>query len=256
MKIKLLLCCLACFLVFAPIVSFPQSRKSKIMKYETVPKKGKVILIDKSEIVGNVLFNDNEGIVTVQTDDGSRSFNSRKILSFEFFATDSTTRDIFYSLELTDPMTGLTDTEIFEVLKEFSSFAVLLRIERLKTGRSPVNSPFIRSEPILGSGLASQRDLQVFQNETIYFVSISGEFEPYIKMTTTEVDREFFDLIDSNRSQSKMINSRLFKKYTGQYFKSLTNYAKENKYSFKEKDDIIKILDEYERLISFESTYK
>lgn len=240
------------FLLIHPTISFTQSRKSKIVEYDYISLPGKVILEDKSELIGDITFNDNEGIVTVQSGNDIRSFNSRKMLGFQFFETDSTSSKLFYSLEFEDPDTGLTDIEIFEVLKELDSFAVLVRIERLKTmGKTNVWLP-----KQTGAGLSQRHGIQVNQTETIFFVNANGDFEPYLKTTEKEADRRYMDLIDHNSKSSRMINASLFKKYTDQHYESLKKFAKTNDYSFRDKYDIVKILEEYQRLISFENIPK
>lgn len=56
------------------------------------------------------------------------------------------------------------------------------------------------------------------------------------------------DLWDNNDTNTRMIDARLFKKFTGVHYRELVDFAKERSLSFKRKSDIIAILEEYERL--------
>jgi hypothetical protein len=237
---------LSCFLsaiAFFPFCTFGQQRKSEIIQQEVASGNGKVRLVDGTEVTGTVLFNDNDGFVTLQNGNESRSFNARALSKFEFYSKEMFRTRLFYSMEFDAPETGRKQPEIFEVLKEFDSFMVLSRIGRLNA-LGPKNILGKRTSPLLTS---KKNSLTLEQTETIYFVDMEGTFEPYLQIIERERGG---DLMDYNTSRNKFIHSELFKKYTKQHFDALTTYANENKLSFKRKSDIVKILDEFERLNS------
>lgn len=222
------------------VTSLAQRGKSSILQYDTAARFGKVVLTDGSEAAGQIVFNDNDGIFTVFQGDDSRSFNSRSIVKAEFFDEQAGRNRLFYSLEFDDPETGRKDTEIFEVLKELSSFVVLVKVDRLRTeARKSLLLP--QTSP----ALTDRTGRRSTQTQTIFFMNAEGNFEPYLNIVEKEIGSEFWDNHETN---TRMINAGLFKEYTGPYFKTLVEYAKENALSFKRKGDIITILEEYERL--------
>jgi len=228
------------FLLLLSFSSFSQRGKSAILRYDTAARYGKLILADGTELPGRIVFNDNDGIFTLFNGEASQSFNSRSIAQARFFDREAGRDRLFYSLEYTDPQTGLTDTEFFEVLKELDSFVVLVRIDRLKTvARKSLLTP--RTSPMLVDRSARQS----VQTQTVFFLDEQGNFEPYMNIVEKEVGD---DLWDNNVTNTRIINAGLFKKYTDPYFKTLVEYAKENFLSFKRKSEIITILEEYERL--------
>lgn len=236
------LCLMLAILSFFNISS-AQGRKSKIVRYDTAARAGKVVLIDGSEITGKIVFNDNDGIVIVHVDDNdTKSFNAKRLTSFEFYVSDLNRLRRFYCMEFPDPETGLKNVEFFEVLKEFESFAVLSKIDRL-TSVTPFNIAGTHQP----KSVTDRKDLKIAQTETIYFVNSDGLFEPYLGLEIQERDG---DIVDTHGKRKWLIKSALFKKYTDQHYDVLADYAKQNKLSFKDKEDIIKILNEYERLIS------
>ncbi|MEX2233987.1 MAG: hypothetical protein WD824_17610 [Cyclobacteriaceae bacterium] len=79
----------------------------------------------------------------------------------------------------------------------------------------------------------------------------NGEFEPYLRIVEKEIGG---DLLDYNETSNRFINDDLFKEYTGPHFRALADFAKQNKLSFKRKTDIIRILDEYERIVDLDSS--
>lgn len=223
--------------------SSAQTRKSMIIRYDTTARPGKVVLTDGEEITGNIIFNDNDGIVIVRLDDNeTKSFNARRLTSFQFYANNLGRLRSFYCMEFPNPETGIKNVEFFEVLKEFDAFAVLSKIDRLKTV-TPFNLAGKRKPKVA----TDRKDLKIVQTETVYFVSSDGQFNPYLKIEILETDG---DIVDGHGKKKRIIEADLFEKYTTEHFAELNSYARQNKLSFKDKEDIVKILDEYERLIS------
>lgn len=228
-------------LVIAFFSSMPatlsQARKSAILQYDTAARPGEVMLADGTHLRGRIVFNDNDGIVTLYNEDKSalRSFNSRDLVRFQFYGREAGRERVFYSMEYDNTVTGLKDMEFFEVLKELDSFVVLVRIERLTTEQRKIvkwaNSDTARKQK---------------QTQIVYFMGADGTLEPYLKMLEKEIGG---GLLDWDETRNSFINPDLFEKYTGKHFPALTAYAKENKLSFKNKEHIVTILDQYQQLV-------
>lgn len=222
------------------VSSFSQRFKSAILQHDTVSAAGKIVLNDGTERSGRIVFNDNAGVFTLTVNDEFHSFNSREILKAEFYDRHAIRHRLFYSLEYTDPETGMKDTEIFEVLKQLDAFAVLVKIQRLHT--EAMKSLLL---PRTAPAMVAQNSRQFTQTQTVFFVSEQGDFEPYLNIVEKEVSGRFWD---NNTTNTDMIDASLFRKYTGQHFKALVDYAKQNSLSFKSKADIITILEHYEEI--------
>lgn len=233
------------FFVSVPLVIFSQPRSSKILQYDQTPLPGKVTLLDRSELIGDIVFNDNDGIVTLISGNEPRAFNAKNILSFEFFKHDSVERQLYYALEFLNPEDGIMDSYFFEVLKELPTFAVVMKIERIKTQ----NKQHILLKARAGPALGKNNQIRVEQDRVVYFMNMEGEFDPYLKIREIERNKAIFDVGDFNWKDAKFINANLFQKYTGKHFDSLSEFARQNEYSFKNRDDLIKLLNEYERLV-------
>ena len=228
-----------CLIVFCLSAQFSlaQKRKSAILKFDHTAHEGIVLLNDGTEVSGDIVFNDNDGIVTVYVGDESQSFNARRFVRFEYYDEGAGRRKRFYSLEFDDPETGLRDMQIFEVLKELPSFAVLCRIDRVKTeARRGILEP--QGSPLL----VDRKNKKFTQTETVYFVSNEGEFRPYLRWVKKEFDG---DLLDYNESNTWVLDPGLLEKYTGLHYGTLEEYARANKLKFRRKPDLIKLLDEY-----------
>jgi hypothetical protein len=227
------------FIIF-PQFSVGQSRRSQIIKYDTAAYEGKVVLTDNEELTGRIIFNDNDGIVTVTRGTESQSFNAKRVLMFEYHVRETGRNKLFYSLDYTDPETGARDFYFFEVLKQLESFAVLAKIDRIKTEArkgplNPVSSPLLTDRK------------KTTQTQTVYFLNSNGDFQPYLKILEKEIDG---DILDINETHNYYINSKLFEDYTGKHFQYLAEFADLNRLSFKQKSGIIAILDKYEELLN------
>jgi hypothetical protein len=226
------------FLSSISITSTAQRKKTTILKYDALDGPGNVLLADGTELSGEIVFNDTDGIVRLYKNGESRSFTSKNVQKFEFYVKEIGRYRVFYALEFDDPPSGIKEPLFFEILKELKDFIVLMKIERMRaTTRNALGQeidPWLTDRSYIIHGTSY---VHLKQTRIIYFMDSNSKFEPYVK-------------IDNNERWNKYIDSSVFKNYTGYHYPALVEYAKNNKLSFKRKDDIIVILDEYERLIT------
>jgi hypothetical protein len=224
------------FLCSISITSTAQRKKTTILKYDALDGPGNVLLADGTELSGQIVFNDTDGIVRLYNNDECRSFTSKNVHKFEFYVKEIGRYRVFYSLEFDDPSSGIKEPLFFEILKELKDFIVLMKIERMRaTTRNALGQEV---DPWLTDRIHGTSSIYLKQTRIIYFMDSHSKFEPYVK-------------IDHNKRWNKYIDNSVFKKYTGYHYPALVQYAKNNKLSFKRKDDLIAILDEYEHLISY-----
>ncbi|HYC85458.1 MAG TPA: hypothetical protein VEB86_09560 [Chryseosolibacter sp.] len=229
-----------CVLYFFVVDTCGQDTKSAIIRYDTAARAGFVTLNDGTDVQGRIVFNDNDGIVTLFNGDESKSFNAREILKFQLYGRETGRERVFYSMEYDDPDTGFKDVQFFEILKELKSFAVVVKIDRIKTeARKRVLMP--ASSPLL----VDRSNKKFTQTQTVFFMDTNGKFEPFLKILEKEFDGA---LLDWNEKHNRFIDTSLFEKYTGEHYPKLLSFAKQNRLSFKRKDDLVVILDHYEQL--------
>ena len=72
------------FFVCLTVPAMAQERRAQILQAKIASGYGSVQTLDDEIVKGKVTFNDNLGIVTVEEDGESRSFTSKRALSFEF----------------------------------------------------------------------------------------------------------------------------------------------------------------------------
>ncbi|HEY0741931.1 MAG TPA: hypothetical protein VGD40_10725 [Chryseosolibacter sp.] len=223
---------------------FGQAKRSEIAKYEPTWNDGEITLADGSKVSGYVSFNDNDGIVSLKEDGEIHSFKSNDLLGFQFYDSKTMRDRVFFVMEFTDSRDGIARFSFFEVLKEFPSFAVLAKIDRIGTEvqRGVFGLP---TSPALKS--KSSNNVVASQTETIYFMSEAGDMVPYLQIVEKETEGEWFDY---NRTKNSFIEKDVFERYTTAYYPELEEFAKTNGLSFKRKSDLIKILDQYHYLLS------
>ena len=218
-----------------------QERRAEILQAKIPTGNGSVQTLDNEVVKGKVTFNDNQGIVTVEQDGESRSFTSKKSTGFEFYDTALLRHRVFHVLDFTDEAVGFTKPVFFEVLAEFSSFAVLAKIDPVEV------KPQKGVMPRLPSTMVGNDHTKVaYQTETIFIVNESGEIEPYLELQEKETEGVF---VDTRSNRKKYIDRNLIKKYTGAYYEALESFADSNDLDFNVKEDLIKILNQYKVLL-------
>lgn len=224
---------------------FSQRKKAEILTEDLPRGRGSVTLFDGSKVLGEVTFNDNDGIVTVKTgDDETKSFNAKKIIAFEFLDDLTLRNRSFLVIDYADPGTGQSGFSFFEVLGEFETFAIVSRIDRVKAEpEQPLLGPY--TSPAL-TDRSSTRTV-TSQTETIFFLNAQGDFQPYIKTVKREFERL---LVDSKQDKNSFVDRDLLEEYTGEHYIALRNFIKENKLKLKVKEDLLRVIEEYKRLAS------
>jgi hypothetical protein len=243
---------LSCLLVAVLSVSQVVGQSEKSPRWEFLSDKtgwseGSILLSDNSQITGMVKYNDREGILSYYDGDNKRVFGPRSVLGFEFFDEEHQRQRVFYTLDY--GIEGSKKPLIFEVLREFKTFAVLVKFDpvqseyRTSTWSNPntgYNSP---------GGSGGGRTV-LSQTETVYFMGTDGEVEPYFQNTVEQNGMRSIFTGKDDRVKSKVIDRDLLEKYTGpELYAKMTAYAKENDLKFKTQEDLLKILDHSKELL-------
>jgi hypothetical protein len=223
---------------------FAQAIKARMMNEEHVWNVGIIVTAEGEELHGLIWYNDNDGMVVFSDSVETHSLTPRRVTSFQFSEKESGRLKVFRSLNYHDADTGSDGYVFFEVLKELPSFIVLAKMDRLKveprqSWGKPYSSPRLMQHP-------QNRPMRFSQTQTIFFLGEKGVIEPYLNIVETEDERIVF----TGQTKSKFVNEDLLKQYTGRNYLQMEQRAKENNLSFKKKDDLLKILDYYEQLVS------
>jgi hypothetical protein len=225
--------------------SHAQKRRSEILQEPPATGHGSITLVDGTTFRGLITFKDNEGLVLWQGEDkdDTKTLTPKNLLSFTF-ATSYPQQRTFHSMEYQDSETGVKEYCFFELLREFESFAILSKIDRIKTEleRGLLGLP----RP---SGMADKPGgrIEASQTETIFFMNVRGELHPYVKLIDKETERLFYD---SNSSKNKFIDRDVLRRYTGEHYAALETFAQDNKLSFKRKEDLLMVMEHYRSLVN------
>jgi hypothetical protein len=135
----------------------------------------------------------------------------------------------------------------FEVVREYSSFAILSKTDPVDVEQKLSKNPMAYSPNAIN--LTSNRRLVVSQEETIYLMNAQGEIKPYFKM----VNEENKGLLATGdvKTKNKMVDDDLLIEFvTEPIYEKLKTFAKQNNLTFKRKEDFLKILDHYDSIRS------
>lgn len=170
--------------------------------------KGFAILSDGDKHEGLIRNNDKEGIVSIKNeiDSSSISIRSSRIQSMEYFDSETGATRKFISLEVKELKSEYEGIVLFEVVREFANFAILI----FKTPAIVIQSKNSVSYSGNGTPQNSGRAI-ISQFEMVYFMNQDGECERYMIFENRYVD----GLFDFEKSKSRILDSSLPAKYVG-----------------------------------------
>lgn len=221
--------------------AFAQEKRAQILQAKIASGYGSVENLDGEIFKGEITFNDNQGIVTVENDGESKSFTPKKAAGFEFQDMELSRHRVFHVFDYLNKGTGFTNPAFFEVLGEFQSFAVLAKIDPVEV--KPQKGILPRSANTM---VASDHTKVAFQTETIFIMNDSGEIQPYLELREKEIEGVYFD---TRTKRKKFIDRDLLEEYFGTLYPELEAYASANTLEFNVKEDLVKILDRYKQLL-------
>ncbi len=213
---------------------------------------GSVILSDGTDLTGLVRFNDWNGAVAHKDASGeTRTFSARNVSAFGFYDEEEHGNRMFYTFEIEDFDDNLKRPYFFEVLREYSNFGILVKkdpadlVERERVYAIFVPGVVTSDLPVAFTKVVAERI------ETVYLMdAATGEIKPYIQCKTQQDEAVSLDNPDDARERSKMIDEGLLEKFvTKRFYRALVQYASDNKLKFRRKDDFLKIMEYYSKLI-------
>ncbi|HPM30495.1 MAG TPA: hypothetical protein PLJ60_09160 [Chryseolinea sp.] len=240
------------FLVLFPLLSIAQATNNKLTLVDDFEwSEGKIMLSSGEELIGLVKFNDRNGVLAYHDGDNSRPFGPRSVLGFDFFDERVQQQRIFYSLEDEDPQTNVMRPLFFELLRDYKTFAIMLRTDRTEVKEKMATSPGGYNNGVYYNPSINNSSLELSQTQTVCILDDNGKVFPYFKCTKKEDGRKSWFSNDDVRTKNKMINDDLIREYISQTdYSKIVQYADENKLDFKKLDDFLKILKYYDSLIA------
>jgi hypothetical protein len=206
---------------------------------------GSIMLSNGDELSGLVKYNSSTGILSYQDGSESRVFTPLKVSAFEFFDESSQAQRIFYTLKYEDAETNVMRPLFFEVLKEYKTFAILCKSDRLEVGQ--------QAYPTWASGSTYGKNtiLVISQTETVYIMNANGEIKPYFMMVNSEDGRKSVVSGKDLKTENTMLDRDLLEEFIPAIdYQKLKKYGKENNLNFRDKQDFLKILAHYDQMIS------
>jgi hypothetical protein len=224
----------------------------KLLQREHDWYQGTVVLNDQTQIKGLVRYNDRDGFISFDDGNEVRIFTAKNMLQVSFHDTKASKQRTLYSLPFKEDKKSEKAYVIFEVLKEYKDFVVLLRIDPIEAntaggaGTPVYTSSGMPTGTTVGGG---QGVTQIFQLETVYLLGANGEAMPYLKLIHSEDGFKSSSTGEDRKTKGKIRDKELLAEFIGQSaYEKLIAYAKEKDLSFKNKEDLMTILNYYDSI--------
>jgi hypothetical protein len=208
---------------------------------------GTVVLNSGLEINGLIKYNDKNDILSFENGRDSRSFTARSVKTFKFYDEIVRKNRSFCSVAVEDTKHNVKRPLFFEVVMELKNFAILSKLSPIKFEKREYTTPAIFN-PGTGSFSAGRYygfPSSVSMTETLFVFSSDGIIRPYLQIIEKDIDGIFFD---RTKMQNRIIDEDAIRVNTGAAYKELTTFARKNDLSFKEKDDLILIMQYFQHV--------
>lgn len=209
---------------------------------------GTIMLQGGSVIEGLIRFDEKREVISFEKGKDSRTLTASKIIGFEYFDRRLNKQRVFFSIAYKGELG--TANGIFELVAQFSDFDVLKRISpiefEVKSSRladafnDPTSSPLY--QPRTQNKANTVRSEQI---ETIYFANGLDKVVPVLEITYINVERGVFG---RTAEKSKLVEKDVLKSFFGDYYERLKTYTNSQNLNFESKEDLILILEQYEKL--------
>ena len=204
--------------------------------------RGEIVLRSDKKLVGFVQNNDKLGLVKFKTDldepeNEEESFQEKSILTLEYFDTDRNKMRHFYTFNYKSEQTGFSGPLLFEVLKDFKTFAVLSKKSKMDV---------VGKDKSGMEGFSDAAGLIVGQQEGFFCLNETGRIEYFLLVEYLQKDG-----IVKDKSKTKVkYREEVIRKYLKDHWNEMKEYAEKNGLRFSNKDDVITLLDHYDLIVN------
>jgi len=194
-------------------------------------KTGTVQLNSQTIINCQLKYNRFNGILTFKTTNEIRNVSAQQILRFSI-EEDSVVRNFISSPKV--KVANRNPTRFFfEVLMECEKFKLIGQESTSASSR-----PVLKNAPRLNGGSYSyylgDAKMLTFE-ESLYFFDSTGNIKHYMTMTSS------YSMVKS-KERKYIADKKLMSYYLGDRYTEMKTYAKKNKLSFRDRNDLVAIL--------------
>ncbi|HYG37168.1 MAG TPA: hypothetical protein VD908_01055 [Cytophagales bacterium] len=212
-------------LLMVVIISSLQSQGFDGMEYN-----GKIELASGDVVIGEVFYDASTGRVMLKNEKETEYYNARSASYFEFYDFERNTIRKFYSLLYSNHPT------FFELLIEASNLALLSR-ENISSAKAIAYISKSADETTAYYSDNQSAATNRAKSETLFLADDKGNIEPYVV-----INRNKFG------TSANYVSPYLLSYLTKGKYADIRRYAKENRYSLKNKDHLIELIDFYDEL--------
>ena len=204
---------------------------------------GTIVLNDGESLAGLLRYDTKKGILYYQNEATSNAFGPRNVDHFSYYDAEKGMPRLFYSIEYEDIDNGSKRFYFFEVLEELRNFAVLAKIDRMEV---KTNNYYNTLAGTLGFPTSNingiHKPIQYRkQDETLYIFRPNGAIEPYL-------ETQYIYKNNKTYVKKRVLQRNLLAQCFGRATDELKKFSSENKLSFDDKEDLLKIMAHYKML--------
>ena len=195
---------------------------------------GTLVLDDNTTLKGSIQFNDKMGLIKYRKnpDDEERSFVETSISAMRIYDEEAARWRNFAVFNVNHVQTGTMNTMLFEVLMEFSNFALLTRVDRVNVG--------VRHRQDMYGNFHTVR-VGYEQFEHLCLVDEGGT--AHVVLSVSEFERNKFAMASKLKP---ILDKKSMEKYLGDDWDKFQDLVKSNKLNLRKRDDFVRAFEIYQ----------
>lgn len=236
--------------IFLWSYNFLPAQTLRTLGMNPIWRDGYIVLKDNSSYRGKVYYNTNFGTIQYKPDDEGEiiTFQENRILSMNYFDEEMDRSRNYHAFAYTDTLADREYESLFEIIKDFKTFAVLSRSSKASMLFPANYNPYNIMGMFQDFGVT--QDKMFIQVEGIFFIDSRDKLELYTLIRNIDFDGVLYDY---SKTKSKIIKRSILKEFTKKFWSNIEQYIKQNKLKPQNKNDLLQILDYYEELSENES---
>ena len=192
-------------------------------------RSGSIVLDDNSVLKGLIQFNDKLGMIKFKKtpDAAEESFVETSVSAMQFYDEDMARWRNFAVFNIDEEQSGRQYALLFEVLMEFSHFALLARVERVNIGIRT------RYDPIFGGTYTARVGHEQFEH--LCLANEAGKAT--VVLSVSEFERDKLSLASK---LSPFLDRRALEEYLGDDWDQFRALVKSQKLNLRKRDDFVR----------------
>lgn len=216
---------------------------------------GSVLLKTGDELKGFLDYHETEEWVGVQTKSETRALYPSDIVAFECYDSLKAHQRIFFSLPVLDEESGYTSNEFFELVRQFSTFAIVSQDEKMRVKhkakldtRSTGFAIYAGLDSRNGKSTHRRDKIVMREEETIFIARDNDIARPYLEIKNKSKTKIAGKDVNAKAENISVLDKAIVPLLFGDKLIDVKKYANTHFLNMEDPDDFVAICEYYDSI--------